>query len=69
MGYGRKIMGRVIDFGRRNRTKKGIDLTVVQTNDRARLLYESFGFRSTGVLDGGDGLMYYTMRLLFDNAE
>ncbi len=69
MGYGRKIMGRVIDFGRRNRTKKGIDLTVVQTNDRARLLYESFGFRSTGVLDGGDGLMYYAMRLLFDNVE
>ncbi|MHB1457540.1 MAG: GNAT family N-acetyltransferase [Armatimonadota bacterium] len=68
-GYGKKIMARVIDFGRRNRAKKGIDLTVVQTNDRARLLYESFGFRSTGTLDGGDGLMYYAMRLIFDNAE
>lgn len=68
-GYGKKIMARVIDFCRRNRAKKGIDLTVVQTNDRARILYESFGFRSTGVLDGGDGLMYYAMRLHFDNTE
>ncbi|MHB1000179.1 MAG: GNAT family N-acetyltransferase [Armatimonadota bacterium] len=70
MGYGRKIMGRVIDFGRRNRTNKGIDLTVVLTNDRARLLYESFGFRITGTLDGGgDGLTYYSMRLEFDAHE
>lgn len=65
-GFGKKIMSRVLDYGRRNRNNKGIDLTVVQTNDPARLLYESFGFRKTGSLDGGDGLMYYSMRLDFE---
>lgn len=63
-GLGRELMGRTVEYVRRLE-KKGIDLTVVQTNDRARSLYESFGFRTTGTLDGPDGQSYFAMRLVF----
>lgn len=66
-GFGRRIMERVIDFGRRNRINKGIDLTVVQTNAPALNLYKSMGFQITGTVKGDDGLDYYSMRLSFDD--
>jgi len=63
-GFGARLTERVVEFVRR-RGNKGIDLTVVRTNDRARLLYERFGFKITGTRTGADGLAYYEMRLEF----
>ncbi|MBU0606483.1 MAG: GNAT family N-acetyltransferase, partial [Armatimonadetes bacterium] len=61
-GYGRKLMGEVIAWARRE-GREEIELTVVQTNERAWKLYESFGFVRTGMWQGSDGQDYYEMRL------
>ena len=61
-GFGRTLMERLVEFVRA-RGNKGIELTVVRTNDRARLLYERFGFEICGEHDGSDGLSYYRMKL------
>ncbi|MCE5241092.1 GNAT family N-acetyltransferase [bacterium] len=61
-GYGRELMGRILAWGREaGRTE--FELTVVQSNERAQRLYESFGFTRTGMWQGSDGLDYYEMRL------
>ena len=62
-GFGRRLMQGLIDEALR-RGKKHIELTVVQTNIRARKLYENFGFKVTGALTGkDDGLDYFKMAL------
>ena len=63
-GLGAKLMERLVEFVR-SRGNKGIELTVVRTNDRARRLYESFGFEICDEHEGTDGLPYYRMRLEF----
>lgn len=63
-GFGRRMMAEVIDHVRA-KGNKGLDLTVVQTNDRARTLYERFSFQVRDKLTGTDGLEYYSMRLEF----
>ena len=64
-GLGAKLVERLVEFVRSRRGNKGIELTVVRTNDRARRLYESFGFRICGEHEGTDGLPYYRMRVEF----
>ena len=63
-GLGARLMAGVVEFVRRH-GNKGIFLTVVQSNDRARILYEKSGFEITGTRVGGDGLDYFDMRLDF----
>ncbi|MCX6376913.1 MAG: GNAT family N-acetyltransferase [Armatimonadetes bacterium] len=63
-GFGRTLMERLVEYVRA-RGNKGIELTVVKSNDRARLLYERFGFAICGEHDGSDGLSYYRMKLDF----
>jgi ribosomal protein S18 acetylase RimI-like enzyme len=63
-GLGAKLTMAVVEFVRRH-GNKGIFLTVVQSNDRARVLYEKFGFKTIGTRIGGDGLDYFDMRLDF----
>jgi len=61
-GFGKTLMERLVELVRA-RGNKGIELTVVRTNDRARLLYERFGFEISGEHDATDGLSYYRMKL------
>lgn len=63
-GLGTLLMQGLVDEARR-RGKKGIDLIVVQDNDRAIRLYERFGFRVTGTRKGDDGLDYFEMLATF----
>ena len=63
-GFGGKLLARLVEFVRR-KGNRGIQLTVVRTNDRARRLYERFGFEICGEHEGTDGLPYYRMRLEF----
>jgi len=63
-GLGAKLMERLVESVR-SRGNNGIELTVVRTNDRARRLYESFGFEICGEHEGTDGLPYHRMRLEF----
>lgn len=61
-GHGRALMDRLIEKARQL-GKQEIELTVVQTNERARRLYESCGFVRTGMWPGSDGQDYFEMRL------
>jgi ribosomal protein S18 acetylase RimI-like enzyme len=61
-GLGRDLMANLTEAGR-SRGLKGVDLIVVQQNDRARKLYERYGFVVNGTQQGPDGLEYYSMRL------
>ncbi len=61
-GHGKELMGRVLTRAR-ELGKEGVELTVVQSNERAQRLYESFGFARTGMWQGSDGQDYYEMRL------
>jgi ribosomal protein S18 acetylase RimI-like enzyme len=63
-GFGRTLVERLVEFVRA-RGNKGIELTVVKSNGRARLLYERFGFEISGEHDCSDGLSYYRMKLDF----
>jgi ribosomal protein S18 acetylase RimI-like enzyme len=63
-GIGKQLMQAVTDEGRR-RGRSGIVLTVVDGNDRARLLYERFGFRTIGTHRGDDGLDYLEMEMVY----
>lgn len=55
-GLGRKLMEILIEDGRR-RERDGIDLTTMQTNDRAFALYQKMGFQYVSDVDNivGDG--------------
>lgn len=68
LGLGRRLMSKVIQEVRW-RGNAGISLCLVQDNLRARRLYESFGFRSTGARRGTDGLRYTDMRLDLASEE
>jgi len=46
-GLARRLLGAVLDDGR-NRRLRAVTLEVRPTNDEARALYESFGFRVVG---------------------
>lgn len=61
-GWGSQLMDLLIARARQLE-KQEIELTVVQTNERAQRLYESRGFARTGMWTGGDGQDYYEMRL------
>jgi len=61
-GHGKTLMGRTIARAR-ELGKEGVELTVVQSNERAWRLYESFGFVRTGMWQGSDEQDYYEMRL------
>lgn len=63
-GLGRRLMAAVMEECRQ-RGKVGIELCVVQDNERAWKLYESFGFRRIGTHRGSDGLEYLDMRVEF----
>lgn len=61
-GHGRRLMEMLIAQARKL-GKREIELTVVQTNERAQRLYESCGFVRTGMWTGSDGQDYFEMRL------
>jgi RimJ/RimL family protein N-acetyltransferase len=63
-GLGKRLMQAVMDKAREE-GKKGVDLIVVQANERAWKLYEQYGFRITGAHTGADGQEYYRMRAEF----
>jgi neutral ceramidase len=63
-GIGTQLMQAVTDEGRR-RGRSGIVLTVVNGNDRARVIYERFGFRTIGEHRGADGLDYLEMEMVY----
>jgi ribosomal protein S18 acetylase RimI-like enzyme len=49
LGIGRALLQHLIDQARRERGLEQLVLTVTQSNDAARALYESAGFRSFGI--------------------
>jgi len=61
-GLGTRMMQCLVDEAKRQH-KKGIDLILVQSNDRALRLYKKFGFRIVGSFERADGLPYYKMQL------
>jgi ribosomal protein S18 acetylase RimI-like enzyme len=61
-GHGKALMGRIIAQARQL-GKPEVELTVVQSNERAQRLYESYGFVQTGMWQGSDGQDYHEMRL------
>ena len=62
-GLGKRLMGRLIEESQRL-GKQRIELSVIQTNDRALRLYRNFGFRICGEFRGRyDNLDYFRMRL------
>ena len=63
-GIGRRLMQMLVDEGKRQ-GRKGIALIVVQDNDRARRMYERFGFSVTGEHRGDDGLDYFEMEMRY----
>ncbi|MFQ6096336.1 MAG: GNAT family N-acetyltransferase [Armatimonadota bacterium] len=67
-GLGARLMHTLVDEGNR-RGLKGIALTVVHDNDRARSLYERFGFCVTGGHRGADGLDYLEMEMRYSGGE
>jgi len=63
-GLGKRLMQAVMDKAREAR-KQGVDLIVVQANERAWKLYERYGFRIAGMQTGADGQEYYRMQAEF----
>lgn len=63
-GLGKELMGMLVVEGKL-RGKRGISLTVVRSNERARRLYEQFDFQVTGSHTGGDGQEYYAMQMTY----
>ena len=61
-GLGRDLMADVVAAGKRLGLQ-GVDLIVVQRNDRARKLYERYGFKQTGTQTGPDGQDYFAMKM------
>jgi neutral ceramidase len=59
-GLGKRLMQALVDEAKRL-GKAGIDLTVLQENERARGLYEKFGFAVTGTGRAADETDYYKM--------
>mgnify|MGYP000849911813 FL=1 len=61
-GWGRRLMGALMEGSERDLALRSIDLRVLKDNGAANRLYESFGFERTGELtDAADGLEYYLM--------
>lgn len=63
-GLGRRLMAAVMAECRQ-RGKVGVELCVVQDNEQAWKLYESFGFHRIRTHRGSDGLDYFDMRMEF----
>ena len=61
-GLGRDLMADIVAAGKRLGLQ-GVDLIVVQRNDRARKLYERYGFKTTGTQTGPDGQDYFAMKM------
>jgi len=59
---GARLMDAVLEEAKR-RAKTGVELTVVQDNEKAWRMYERRGFVQYDEFVGADGLLYYRMAL------
>jgi ribosomal protein S18 acetylase RimI-like enzyme len=63
-GLGKLLMQDLVDYARAHEYE-GIELIFVQTNARARALYERFGFQITEPFTSADGREFFKAKLLF----
>lgn len=75
LGIGTEMFKKMIEIAEDDAFITQMKLTVVEGNDRARALYEKFGFRLTGVdprairLSNGDYLDQYQMMKILDKKK